>query len=297
MSEEDHNKIPSWYAEIFPAGPRDGWYHKLGQHAASFVDRGKSCLVVSFDNLSDAGYPHPDIEPWAAKFVRDNGWSHLGVYARGPSWFRDAQLISFLEKLRNDGFFAQFDRVALIGTSMGGFAALTFSSLAPGATVVALSPQSSLSPDVVPWEVRFAKGRAQDWSLPYSDAATQVGDHKQIYVIYDPFFEPDKRHVMRLPQARITHLKGFGFGHKTAVLLRRIEQLKYVMYGAISGTLSEEEFYKRAKARKGIYLYRVSMEAHLAERGHDDRVERFRTAFRRRRRLTEQLAAAEQEAS
>ncbi len=285
MSEEDHNKIPSWYREIFPAGPSNGWYYKFGDHAASFVDRGKVQLVVSFDNLSDAGYPHPDIEPWAEKFVRDNGWSHVGVYARGPSWYRDDALAAFLEKLRDDGFFAQFDKVALIGTSMGGFAALTFSCLSPGATVVALSPQSTLDLTRVPWEKRFVKAQSRNWQMAYSDAAEQIADLDRAYVLYDPFFEPDKMQVMRLPQEKIVHLKGFGFGHKTAVVLRRMEQLKHVMQAGIDGTLTTTEFQSLARARKDIYLYRLSMEAHLSARGQDARIAPFRAAFRRRRRV------------
>ena len=286
MTDTDHKNIPGWYGEIFPAGPSDGWYHRSGEHAASFVDRGKSQLVVSFDNLSDAGYPHPDIEPWAAKFVHDNCWSHLGVYARGPSWYRDANLITFFEKLRDDGFFAGFERVAMIGTSMGGFAALTFSSLSPGATVVALSPQTTLNTALVPWEDRFAKGRARDWTLPYSDAATQVDALGRAYVLYDPFFEPDKRQVMRLPQDRVIHLKGFGFGHKTAVVLRRMDKLKFVMQEAIEGTLKASVFQDIARARKDIYLYRISMEAHLTQRCRHSLIDQFRTAFRQRRRMS-----------
>ena len=261
------------------------------------MDRGKACLVISFDNLSDAGYPYPDVEPWAAKFVHENGWSHLGIYARGPSWYRDARLIAFLERLRDDGFFVQFARVAFIGTSMGGFAALTFSSLVPGATIVALSPQSTLDSALVPWEKRFAKGRVHDWSLPYSDAATQLGKHTNAYVLYDPFFDLDKRHVMRLPQERVTHLRGFGFGHKTAVLLRRIEKLKFVMHGAISGTLEPQDFYMLARARKGIYLYRLSMEAHLVHRGREDRLDRFRAAFKQHRRKQALATAAAERSS
>ena len=283
MPAPSHEKIPSWYGEIFPNGDLDGWYHKLGEHAASFVDRGAR-LVVSFDNLSGAGYPDPDVEPWAGTFVRENGWSHLGVYARGPSWYRDTRLITFLEDLAGTGFFSRFETVAFIGTSMGGFAALTFSSLAPGATVVALSPQSTLDTRLVPWEARFAKGRARDWSLPYSDAATQLDQIGKAYVIYDPFIDGDKQHVARLPQKGLIHLRGFGFGHKTAVMLRRLDQLKPMMHGAITGQLETHDFYKAARARKDIYLYRVSMENHLEQRGHADRVIRFRKAFRKRRR-------------
>lgn len=284
MSELDHNRIPPWYAEIFPAGPSDGFFHKFGDHAASFVDRGAHQLVVSFDNLSDAGYPYYDIEPWAGKFVHDQGWSHLGIYARGPSWYRDARLIAFLEGLRDDGFFRRFERVSLIGTSMGGYAALTFSGLAPGATVVALSPQSTLDRQRVPWETRFVKGQRQDWTLPYSDAATQLAELGRAYVLYDSFFGPDRQHVLRCPQDRLVHLRAFGFGHKTAVVLRRMGHLKTVMGAAITGELTQAQFHRLIRDRKNIYLYRVSMETHLETRGHADRIPRFREAFQKRRR-------------
>ncbi|PIE09767.1 MAG: hypothetical protein CSA72_10665 [Rhodobacterales bacterium] len=296
MSEQDpdfddiHSRISSWYAEIFPAGPRDGFYHKLGQHSAAFVDRGDHQLVVSFDNLSDAGYPGYDPEPWATKFIRQNGWSHLGVMAQGPTWFRDAQIIGFLELLRDQGFFSQFKRVAMVGTSMGAFAALTFSSLAPGATVVAMSPQSTLDRNLVGWESRFQKGQAQDWSLPYSDAADQLGRLGRAYVLYDPFLAADLAHVERLPQDNLVHLKGFGLGHKTALLLRRMERLKPVMAGAINGTLTEAEFYSLIRARKDLYVYRRAMEEHLADRGRDSLIPQFRKAFQTRSR---QKAAAE----
>ncbi len=284
MSEQDHNRVPRWYTEIFPAGPSDGFFHKFGEHAASFVDRGAHQLVVSFDNLSDAGYPYLDIEPWAGKFVHEQGWSHLGIYARGPSWYRDLRLIAFLEGLRDEGFFRRFERVALIGTSMGGFAALTFSSLAPGATVVALSPQSSLNAAAVPWEPRFVKGRARDWELPYSDAATQLAELGRAYVLYDPFFQQDQRHIARLPQERLVHLKGFGFGHKTAVVLRRLGLLKSFMQRTITGEMDAAGFYRMIRTRKNIYLYRVNMEWHLEQRGHETLIPAFRAAFQQRRR-------------
>ncbi len=288
MTEQDEaearKRVPAWYTEIFPAGPNDGFFQKFGDHAASFVNRGRHQLVVSFDNLSDAGYPHYDISPWAEKFIREHGWSHLGIYAQGPSWFRDMRMIEFMEKLRDDGFFSRFERVSMIGTSMGGFGALTFSSLAPGATVVALSPQSSLHPDLVPWETRFGKGRKQNWDLPFSDAATQLSALNKAYVLYDPFEQNDVRHIARLPQERLVHLKGFGFSHKSAILLRRIGKLKFVMERAITGQLTESEFYRNIRERKNVYLYRVTMESHLEGRGRDSLIPGFREAFQTRRR-------------
>ena len=283
--------LPAWLSEIFPAGGRPGFYEKLGSHAACFVDRGAHQLVVSFDNLSDAGNPNYDVEPWAAKFIQDRGWSHLGILAPGPSWYRDKRLIGFLEKLAASGFFRQFDRVALMGTSIGAFASLVFADLTPGATVIALSPQSTLDTSVVPWETRFGKGRVQDWTLPYSDAAAGLRHTSKVYVLFDPFVAPDLAHVQRLPQSQLTLLKGFWFGHKTAVVLRRLDSLKPIMTAAVEGTLTEQEFYRLIRDRKNLLLYRRNVEAHLKDRGRDGLVEVFRNAFqsRRRQRLADGL--------
>ncbi len=282
--ESDLGGVPSWYREIFPAGPNDGFFLKRGVHSLSFVDRGKHQLVVSFDNLSDAGNRRYDREPWGGKFLADSGWSHLGIYSQVPHWFRDQGLIEMLEKLKSDGFFGQFERVAFCGTSMGGFGALTFSGLSPGATVIAFSPQTTLNEGLVPWETRFAKGRAADWSLPYSDAAEQTGAAARIYVVHDPFHVLDRKHFERLRGANVIGLRGFGLGHKSALLLRKMDVLKPIMSEAFAGTLSEQGFYRMIRARKNIYLYRQNIEAYLAERGLERWIPMFRSAFKARRK-------------
>ncbi len=289
MSDDDHNRVPNWYREIFPAGPSDGFYQKMGYHAASFVDRGSDRLIVSFDNLSDAGNPYLDVQPWAAKFVQDHGWSHLGIYSRGPSWYRDARVNEFFDDLRDRKFFARFKSVTFTGTSMGGFAALAYSNHAPGSIVMALSPQSTLDLKKVPWENRFTKAQGFDWTLPYSDAAKTISKAQKIYVLYDHFLENDRKQVERLKSDKIIPLKGFGLGHKTAVLLRRMEMLKPVMEKALTGTLTQQDFYSMIRNRKDLLLYRKVMEAHLIARGKDHRVPVLQHSFRARRR---KLAAA-----
>ncbi len=287
---QDLGGLPNWYQEIFPAGPSDGFYQKFGSHSASFVDRGSHQLVVSFDNLSDAGNPRYDRDPWAGKFCADNGWSHLGIYAQPPSWFRDERLIAFLEGLRDAGFFTRFDRVAMVGTSMGGFGALTFCDLAPGATIITFSPQTSLSADLVPWEKRFAKGRAMDWTLPYSDAATQTKRADKVFVVYDPFLVDDRRHFDRLSGDNIVALKGFGLGHKSAFVLNRMQRLKPIMALGITGELTPDKFYKLIRNRKDIYLYRTNVEGYLIQKERPDLIDIFRAAFKKRRQKAKKIA-------
>ena len=282
--EEDAPVLPTWYSEIYPAGPRNGWFHKFDDYSCSFVERSRAQLVVSFDNLSQAGNPNTAREPWAQKFCADRGYSQLGVYAQSSTWFRNAALIAHLDGLRDAGFFKRFKAVSFVGTSMGAFGAVTFSSLAPGSTVVAFSPQTSLDSAQVPWEKRFAKGRAADWSLPYSDAAEQTQEASKIYLVYDPFHAGDRAHIERLSGPNLIHLKGFGLGHKSALVLNRMDALKSVMEGGITGTLTEAEFYKTIRARKGIYLYRKTMEGYLDAREQPERRARFAAAFKKYRK-------------
>ncbi len=68
------------------------------------MDRGSDRLVITFDNLAEAGGRHYDRDAWAAKYIAENGWNHMGVMAAGPTWFRDEKLIAFLDGLKSDGF-------------------------------------------------------------------------------------------------------------------------------------------------------------------------------------------------
>ncbi|MCY4335109.1 MAG: hypothetical protein OXC60_10600 [Litoreibacter sp.] len=276
---------PSWYTEIYPAGARDGWFHKSGDYSCSYVERERDQLVISFDNLSQAGNVAYAREPWAQKFCQDRNFSHLGIYAQAPTWFRDPGLIEKLQHLARDGFFKDFRSVAFIGTSMGAFGALTFSSLAPGSTVIAFSPQTTLDVSKVPWEQRFAAGRAADWSLPHADAVAEVATAARVYLIYDPFHAADRAHIDRLTGPNLIHLKGIGLGHKSALVLNRMGRLKGVMEDGIAGTLTPAGFYKMLRARKDVYLYRQTMEGHLTARGKPAQAKRFGEAFIKRRRL------------
>ncbi|KAA2311784.1 hypothetical protein E0K93_19475 [Puniceibacterium sp. HSS470] len=283
------DSLPRWYAEIFPAGNSRGFFHNLGDHSAVFIQRESRQLVVSFDNLAEAGGRHYNREPWGGKFIAEQNWSHLGIFAQGPTWYRDAALITFLESLRDTGFFSQFDRVAFCGASMGGFAAMAFASLAPGATVLAFSPQTTLAASIVPWEERFAKGRAQDWALPHGDAADELSHAGSVYVVCDPFEALDKQHLDRLGHVpTLIALRAPGLGHKSALLLRRMDRLKPVMKGAIDGTLTRREFARLIRDRRDLYLYKTTMDGHLRARNRPERADRLSRAFKLRRRNREQ---------
>ncbi len=271
---------PLWFAELAPGGDGQGFLEKTARHSLMFVKRLRPVLLVTFDNLSNINDKSPGRVPWAFKFAADQQVSHLGVMANGPFWFRDADLISRMERLAKDGFFQGYDRVVFTGTSMGAFGALVFSSLAPGAHVLAFNPQSTLDTNLVPWEERYLRGRRQDWTLPLGDAQGLLDQAGPVSVFYDPYHEPDKRHFERLQGPNVTAYKCFFSNHKSAVFLRKIDALKTIMTAGMLGKLTPDMFYKLYRRRRDLPWYAGALSAYYADAGRDTMAERVRTAFR-----------------
>lgn len=212
-----------WFSELYPGGSGQGFLEKNNKHSLVFASRPNRRLLVTFDNLSNVKDKSVLRDPWAYKFARDMNVSHLGVMAHVADWYRDPDLIERFRALADSGFFEGYERVIFAGTSMGAFAAIAFASLVPGSHVVALNPQSTLDTDLVPWETRFWSGRRQDWSLPLSDAAALTGDIGRVNIFYDPYFEPDHKHVARFSGDNIRIFKCWYSSHKSAVFLRKID--------------------------------------------------------------------------
>lgn len=248
-----------------------------------FHQRSASQLVVSFDNIANANDLSFAREPWGWKFFRDEGWSHMGIFARTKAWYRDPEIITYFQNRAAEGFFDQFDQVVFAGASMGGFGALTFSELVPGANVIAFNPQTSLDERLVPWETRYRFGRVQDWDLPYGDAAQTVKQAGKAYVFYDPFFDLDRQQVTRLKGENVMLLKTWFSNHFAAPMLRKLGILKPVMQKAMDGSLEAGDFYRMMRARRRLPMVMRAIEAQAGER-HPKLVGQARHRFRTLRR-------------
>jgi hypothetical protein len=265
---------PQWLADLRSSDFRRGFYHSDRDFAGVFSERSIDQLIISFDNLSNVRDPSLTRDPWGYDFCRKRGFSQLGILSFQPNWFRDPALFEFLTGLRDDGFFRRFRRVALIGTSMGAYGAAAFASLAPGATVVAMSPQSTLDPARVPWEERFRVGQRQDWSGPFADAAQEVVEAERVYMFYDPLFAPDRQHAARFTSPNVLHMKTRHSGHKSALFLRRAELLSRVMEQAVSGDLTPQEFYRLYREGRRLPWYLNALTGAVMDRGRPGLVSR-----------------------
>ncbi|TCP44252.1 hypothetical protein [Rhodovulum marinum] len=248
------------------AGP-GGFFTDCGQHSFLFIPRGDT-LVVTFDNLDIALTKRETRRPWGFGFIEKNGWSMLGVMAGGWTWFRDGAVSAEFDRLAASGFFARFSRVIFYGASMGGYGAAAFSAAAPGATVFAISPQSTLDRAVTPWETRYRKAWERDFSGPYGDAALASRTAAAVHILYDPYVALDAAHAERFTGPNVHKWRCPLMGHRLGSSLQQMGILQDIATAAIEGRLEGAMLYRLLRRRRTFPRYLRELANLALERGH-----------------------------
>ena len=258
-----------WQAMLVEIGRRDGFFRKLGrEHSALYVERGDT-LIVTFENLDHVYSRGEDRMPWGYGFIEAKGWSMLGMMAHDWTWYRDEAVFDFFDELRDSGFFDRFTKVVFYGASMGGYAAAAFSAAAPGATVIAISPQATLSREIAPWEARYRKAWKRDFSSRYGFAPNHCQGAENIYLFYDPTSPPDAMHAAFFDGGNVQKFRCRHFGHRIASAWGRMGILKPVVDACIDGSMTPEGFYQLLRGRRMDMKYQRAMLGRLqAEERH-----------------------------
>lgn len=251
-----------------------GFFETNDTHSFTYIKRGGT-LCVTFDNLDIAMNNRDDRRPWGFKFIEDQGWSMLAVMAGGWTWYRDPYVTQTFDQLRDDGFFAGFERVIFYGASMGAYGALAFSAAHPGSDVVVFSPQTVLDKSLVPWETRYRVAWDADWSDHYGDAAKTVRAARRVSLFYDPYSPLDAGHIKRLSGDNLHHYRAPFLGHRLGSSMQQMGILQPLVLSAMEGTLTGPEFYKALRTRTGFRRYRKEIVNLCLDRGHPDRAERL----------------------
>lgn len=245
-----------------------GEWHETEHHVVVHVP-GRERLVFGFDNLSSMSVPGPRL-PWAYDLARSRDWGVLGVMVKRNDWFRSDPLFDVLEALRDRGVYARYPSVSMYGASMGAFGATAFAPLAPGCTVLAFAPQSTLSNDLAPFERRYSYARKHfDWSNPrYRDGASGIRAAGKAYIVYDQTIAPDAEHAQRLLGDNVTDLGWPFLTHKIPPRLKLMKVLKTLSLEGLEGSLTRERFCSLLRMRRGCNAYLIDMLNGAIERGH-----------------------------
>ncbi|MCB1397795.1 MAG: phosphoadenosine phosphosulfate reductase [Rhodobacter sp.] len=248
-----------WLAIMDEIGEETGYFEQLGgKHSAFFSDLGP-VLLVTFEQLSGVRGAGGGQMPLGYQIAAPRGWSSLSIVAHDETWFRDPAVYGFFDRLIDDAFFEDFDRVVFYGAGMGGYGATAFSVAAPGCTVLALAPQSTLDTDLADWDRRFLKARRLDFTSRFGYGPDMSEGCEKVFVLYDPVQQVDAVHAAMFRGPQVVKLRARHIGRDPQADLARMNVLRPLIDAACSGTLDAYRFDRlwRARRTNAHYLGRL----------------------------------------
>jgi tetratricopeptide (TPR) repeat protein len=129
-----------------------------------------------------------DREGFGEEFLRREGIDAIHVINRDNRWYQYREMDAALVAVAS--VTAAYPRVFTYGSSMGGYAALRFARAVGAATAIAISPQFSLDPRVVPFETRWQADLA---AITFREGPVVPAERQLIFV--DPKLPTDAAHV------------------------------------------------------------------------------------------------------
>lgn len=230
-------------------GDELGHFEALGpRHWALFIDEGPK-LLVTFESLQTLSDLAPGTFPTSHEVARAQGWSHLCLIADGPTWYRDKRVWGYVDRLIDDGFFEDFDKVTFFGAGMGGHAACAYAVAAPGATVLAIRPVATLDPDIAGWDDRFAEARRLDFRSRFGYGPDMIDGAAQVFVLYDPEVDEDAMHAALYRKRFVTRLACRHLGATPEAALTEMGLLQPLITAAGDGTLNSRTWAQMWRAR------------------------------------------------
>ncbi|TDK43230.1 phosphoadenosine phosphosulfate reductase [Antarcticimicrobium luteum] len=274
-----------WKAALIAQAEAHGMSQELGKrHFATFIDK-KATLLVTFETIQGIRALSETAQPFGFDMVKAQGWSHLCLISDGDTWFRDEDVYAFFDQLIDDGFFEDFDRVLFYGAGPCGYAAATYSVASPGATVIAVQPQATLSPRMTEWDDRFTEMRRIDFTSRYGYAPDMLDAAEQAFVLYDPRQALDAMHATLFARPNVSRLRLPFMGSALQTQLIEMKILYRLLSLAGAAKLTEQKFYELSRGRRenGVYLRNLM--------NHLDQNERFYLTMLLCRNVTSRLRA------
>ncbi|WP_198133664.1 phosphoadenosine phosphosulfate reductase [Roseobacter sp. GAI101] len=259
-----------WLLAIAEVAEKDGFCQNLGdKHHAIFVERSPT-LLVTFETVSGMRALSSLSQPLGWDLVRNYGWSNLCIASEGDTWFRDPSVYACFDRLVDDGFFDEFDKVVFYGAGPAGYAAAAYSVAAPGAWVVAIQPQATLDPRITEWDDRFKEMRRTDFSSRYGYAPDMLDAAEAAFVLYDPKVALDAMHASLFTRPNVTKLRMRHMGVALQSELLQLDQLETLLSLAVDGTLDTLTFADLYRSRRD---HRNYLKALLVALEADDRTQ------------------------
>lgn len=228
---------------------------------ADLFQRGHGRLLVTFDFRTPGRSGFRPLSP-SNRFATA-GFDQLVIRSAANDWFINADTEALEDALR--GAAARYGRVQALGYSMGGYGALRFAKALGLQGVVAVSPQATLDPAIVPWETRYkaeVKGFDPDLGALGSRGMADLAG----IIVVDPFKRLDMAHAGLIQEAfpGLTLARVPFGGHPATRALRQAGKAWIVQREALSDTPRATEIvamHRRHRREAPIYWDGLSKRA------------------------------------
>lgn len=239
-----------WLSRIEEIGEEIGYFERLGRRHFAFLNDAGPTLLVSFEALGSARGGDESQMPLGHRIAARKGWSSLSIIADGETWFRDPAVYGYFDRLVDDSFFEDFDRVVFYGAGMGAYAAAAYSVAAPGATVIVLQPVATLDPAQCEWDDRFSEHRRLDFTSRYGYAPDMIDGAGGVFVLYDPEEPLDAMQAALFRKPHVTALRCRKLGGAIEPMLGQMDILVPMVEAACEGRLTSSLFFRLYRARR-----------------------------------------------
>ena len=249
----------AWLDKVEEIAGDDGYVQRLGaRHAALFIEN-KPTLLVTFETHEGISASSAKAQPLGWGIAGALGWSHLCLVSDGDTWFRDPAVYGYFDRLVDDGFFEDFEQVIFYGAGPCGYAAAAFSVAAPGARVVALSPQATLDPRVTEWDDRYRHMRRTSFSDRYGYAPEMLDAAAEAFILYDPEISLDAMHAALFTRPNVTLFRMRFMGPQLEAGLMRLSILYRILAQVSAGKLDRVALAKLFRARRDDGGYQFNL--------------------------------------
>jgi len=182
--------------------------------------------------FSSFGENDPSRDGFGQQFLEKQGYAVVSVKKRRDNWYRDLSFEDFTKAV--GPLLAGFDRRFTYGTSMGGYAALYYSTCI-GATAIAISPRNSIDPRFL---ITSYSHFITSWPTQHRPLPEISDPSLRPYVVFDPLVSADKTYIERevRPAFPVAHFVEFAFsGHPSAQAMLEVGKLKQFAQAALGG--------------------------------------------------------------
>lgn len=261
---------PDWLRAMTRLTEEDGDLLPLGdRHWAFFVEQ-KPVLLVTFEDAGAIREREGNL-PAHQALAHSRGWSHLCIISEGETWWRDPAVYRYFDRLVDDGFLEDFERVVFYGAGISGYAAAAYSVASPGAELLLIAPRATMDTSLARWDDRHLAARRLNFTDRYGFAPDMTEGASKVWLIHDPYNMRDAMHAALFRRPYVTVLNAPHTGEATEDTLVEMQVLDRLLAAVMDGKLTPYGFARMWRGRRSNASYLRAI-LYAAERsGHPQR--------------------------